>query len=70
MTQKRRGQQFRTGEAQWLRAHSPLPEILDLISSTYTAAHKFIELQFQGIQHPLRPSITPTTHVVHTPIYR
>lgn len=53
MTQKRRGQQFRTGEAQWLRAHTPLPEILDLISSTYTAAHKFIELQFQGIQHPL-----------------
>ena len=38
--------------AQWLKALTALREDPGSVLSTYTAAHNYLKLQFQGIQHP------------------
>lgn len=44
---------LRDGErAQWLRAHSDLPEDPHSVSSTHMVVHNRLRLQFQGRQSP------------------
>jgi hypothetical protein len=47
----------RAGEiALWISALAVLPEDLGSIPSNHSGPHNHLELQFQGIRHPLLPS--------------